>query len=541
MKLRRQMAFCFADPKANRAAVLLVLTLGIVAFIRIRLLDVPLERDEGEFAYGGLTILRGLSPYKFAPQCHGPGTWAAYALAISLFGETSAAIRLGLIFVCLATALLVFFLTRRVCGNNAGLVAGATYALLSINPPTEGLAAHATHFVMLPALAGVLLLQPLDDDSSSGRVFWGGLLIGLAALMKQTGAAFGGFAVVWVVRCYLCSRVKSLPHLATRLGILAMGGLLPFIVTSCIVTLSGDWDHFVFWTFTYPALHSQVITFGQGIKSACGTGLELFKGAPGLWSLVGISPFLVWWGSGLPRWRFFILSFTFFSLLAVYPGWRPHYFIQLFPAAGLLVGAAFHAVGSLSGRLKAPLVASGISVTVFVAAAASTLVQWRAVYFTDTPAQVSRTMYGFNPFPEAVEVGDYLAAHCSKDGTIAVLGSEPEIYLYSHRYAATTYMCTSYMMETHAYASQMQKQMIREIAQCNPEYVVFVEIPTSWMRFSDSSTLITDWFTEYRRANLQLVGLVEMLPQGTVYHWLNNNDPPPQSSAKYWLAVYKRR
>src|SRR5215469_8592218 len=78
MKLPRHSAFSFAHPNAIRTIVLLLLILGSVILIRTRLLDVPLERDEGEFLYCGQTILEGQPLYKCAPQCHGPGTCVAY-------------------------------------------------------------------------------------------------------------------------------------------------------------------------------------------------------------------------------------------------------------------------------------------------------------------------------------------------------------------------------------------------------------------------------------------------------------------------------
>ncbi len=36
----------------------------LVVAIRIRLLGIPLERDEGEYAYAGQLILQGIPPYK---------------------------------------------------------------------------------------------------------------------------------------------------------------------------------------------------------------------------------------------------------------------------------------------------------------------------------------------------------------------------------------------------------------------------------------------------------------------------------------------
>ena len=95
-----------------------------------------------------------------------PGTYATYALIMTMFGQTAAGIHAGVILVNLASAMLVFVLARRIYGDAAGVVAAGTYALLSIKPATVGLAAHATHFVMLPALAGIVLLQTLDDHTS---------------------------------------------------------------------------------------------------------------------------------------------------------------------------------------------------------------------------------------------------------------------------------------------------------------------------------------------------------------------------------------
>jgi hypothetical protein len=50
----------FVRQAAWWALILIVLLTG---GMRFRLLDVPLERDEGEYAYGGQLILQGLPSY----------------------------------------------------------------------------------------------------------------------------------------------------------------------------------------------------------------------------------------------------------------------------------------------------------------------------------------------------------------------------------------------------------------------------------------------------------------------------------------------
>src|SRR5471030_236560 len=76
-------------------AVLAVLI--FVGFIRVRLLEMPLERDEGEYAYAGQLILQGLPPYELAYNMKLPGTYFAYAAGMSLLGQTIAGVHLTLL------------------------------------------------------------------------------------------------------------------------------------------------------------------------------------------------------------------------------------------------------------------------------------------------------------------------------------------------------------------------------------------------------------------------------------------------------------
>jgi hypothetical protein len=534
------------QPRKRHWALLWLFVLLLIATaVRIRLLDTPLERDEGELAYGGQLMLQGLSIYKgaYTDALKLPGACAVYALAMAVFGQTTAGIHAAIIFVTLATAVFVFLLARRVFSEAGAVVASGTYALLSISPPALGLAAHATHFVMLPAVAGIFLLRDPGRQFGVVRVFFAGLLLGVAILMKQTGAVFGVFAAIWLARCEWVSEEGSPRRLTLRLGWLALGGLLPFVVTCALIVIAGDWPRFWFWAIKFPEAHAGIIPLMRGLETAAGQVALLFMAAPGLWSLSLLGLVLLFWSPALPTCRFFPGAFFLFSLAAVYPGWRGHYFIQLFPAAGLLCGAAFDGLSAIVMRLKLSFSSRLILAPIFFVGMASPLLLWSDIYFTLDPAAVSRTIYGTNPFPEAVQVGRYLAAHCPPDGRIAVLGSEPEIYFYSHRRAATGYLVTHELMEPQPYALRMQEEMIYEIEQANPDYVVFVRVPASWLQYSDSKTLILDWFPKYQKQRLRLVGLVEIPSNGgpDVYRWFEGNPTTVQTSAQLFIAIFARK
>src|SRR5438128_1174779 len=93
--------------------VLAASVFGLIVAIRIRLLGIPLERDEGEYSYAGQLMLQGIPPYKLAYNMKFPGTYAAYALIMSIFGQTIAGIHLGLLLVNVATITLIFLLGRK--------------------------------------------------------------------------------------------------------------------------------------------------------------------------------------------------------------------------------------------------------------------------------------------------------------------------------------------------------------------------------------------------------------------------------------------
>ena len=516
------------------------LVLLIVGGIRLRLLDFPLERDEGEYAYAGQLMLQGVPPYLMAYNMKWPGTYAAYAAIMAVFGETTAGIHFALILITIATAVLTFLLARRICGDAGAVVAAGTYALLAITQTTLGIAGHATHFVILPALAGVLLLRDLSPETKLRRVFAAGLLIGVAILAKQAGAAFGLFAALWVAWREWGGGAKDWRRLASRLGVLAAGGLLPFGVTCGILAIAGVFARFWYWTIEYAAAYASILGPSLGMQLLAETMGGLFADAPGLWILAALGVVLLWFSPSLKGWRLFVLGFVFFSFLAVCPGWyfRGHYFILLLPAVGLLAGIAVKVSAEMLARSAPQVSAAVLAATLFGLSAAHTLWVGRSIFFQLSPIRANRQIYGANPFPESIEIAKFIDQHCLSGSKIAVIGSEPQIYFYSKRRSATGYIYTYPLMEPQPFAAKMQEEMIREIEQANPRYIVFVSVATSWLQRPDSHKRILEWFNEYQKT-LRIAGIAEILSlEETSYRWsLNGAAVAPRSNA--WVAVFE--
>jgi len=180
-------------PKAGRPRkeLWVWVALGVIliffAAIRIRFLSIPLERDEGEYAYAGQLILQGIPPYQLAYNMKMPGIYYAYALVMAVFGQSIVGIHLGLLVVNVGAIALVFFVGRRLFDSTVGLAAAAAYGFLTINQQIFGPQAHATHFVVLAALGGTLFLLKALESRRPSHVFWSGLLLGIGFTMKQAG------------------------------------------------------------------------------------------------------------------------------------------------------------------------------------------------------------------------------------------------------------------------------------------------------------------------------------------------------------------
>jgi hypothetical protein len=499
--------------------VLLTLILAFVAVVRLRLMNTPLERDEGEYAYAGQLILQGVPPYQLAYNMKLPGTYGAYALILALFGQSASAVHLGLLLVNAAAILLVFALGRRLLGGVAGIAAAAGYAVLTLTPSVYGMAAHATHFVVLPALAGAYLLLLAEERNKGWMYVLSGVLLGLAFVMKQHGAVFVLFGLLYLL---IARWRRGLALVLRPMALLGAGAVLPFTLTCLILLGAGVFQQFWFWTFSY----AREYVSEAPLASAWSTFATEFAAVAAptklLWLLGAFGAAAVVRDKKRRAQARFIGPFLLCSALGVCVGFyfRPHYFILVLPAVAILIGAVVGAAGEYLATKRVPAaVGYGLPALLLAIAIAPTLVAEARPFFQLSPDEYSRATYGHNPFLEAREIGRYLTEHAAPDARIAVIGSEPEIYFYSRRKSATGFIYTYALMEEQPFARQMQEQMIAEIEKTKPGYLVFVNVPTSWVPREHSERLLVTWYQRYAAEHYDLVGVVDILPDESVYRW----------------------
>lgn len=520
-----------------------VILSGIILFVaavRFRLREMPLERDEAEYAYAGQLFLQGIPPSKLVYTIKLPGTHAAYAILMLLFGQTCAGVHVGFLAVNCATIVILYLISRILAGEIAACVSAAAYGLMSLSGNVLGTAAHATHFVVFFALAGLLLLLQASKTGKLRAYFSGGFLLSVSMLMKHNGLLFLAFGAMWLA--WLGYSKELGPNQSFLKGgtAFALGAITPFLVLLPVLWFAGTLKTCWFWSVTYAQAYAKPNPGLIIIWRMLMQRIPEIMTIPFYTALVGLVMLYLQrscWPIALFTTGFFICS-----LGAVIPGlhFRPHYFVVLIPAVALLSGIAVQQITSLlwTGRPKwlapIPILITALFITKAIA-------RERELLFRLSPTEACRSLYGYQPFPEAIVLGDYVRAHCPPDARIAVLGSEPEIYFYAHRRSATGYIYTYPLMEHQPFAPQMQRQMAQEIESAEPEFIVQVRTWTSWLSRPGALSRIDEECKKLMPSSYKLVGACDVFAEQTRITWNWHPDSSEYAtSPSSLLLVFER-
>jgi 4-amino-4-deoxy-L-arabinose transferase-like glycosyltransferase len=502
--------------------------LAVVAVARLRLLAFPLERDEGEYAYAGQLILQGIPPYELAYNMKFPGTYLAYAVIMKLFGQTPAGIHFGLLLLTTATALMLFWLGKKILDETAGIVAATAYAILAASPSMLGLAGHATHFCAFFVTAGLCAMWLARQNGNWRAAFVAGLLLGVAILMKQHAALIGAWTgITFAVTCF---RKTEMPF-GRRLwsvAVCATGTILPFGLCCWLLWHAGVFGKFWFWTIDYARQYASIIS-GSEANNRFWLVLPMVISTTALLLLLAAAGLvLMWFDERLRASRIWLVGFHLAAALTVFPGFyfRPHYFLATLPAVALSAGCAISGSIWLQQKKGGPAQLQNSLMLAYAVFLAATVFVNRDIWLVKNPGQAAREIYGLPLFSEAENVAHFIRTNSAATARIAVIGSEPEIYFLARRHSATGYIYTYPLMEPQPFALKMQEEMIREIETAAPEFIVYVQGDTSWGRRPDSNPKIFNWWDGYKTNYIR--------------SWLPGELAPATKPPDCQLSVYQR-
>lgn len=534
-------------PRREHLTLWLAIALVIAAssIIRLRLLDVPLERDEGEYAYMAQRLLHGVPPYVSAYSMKLPGIYAAYALSMLVLGQSIQGVHLGLVLANAITTLLMLILGRRLLGAYGGIVAGAAFAFLSLGKPVLGLTANAEHFVLLPLVAGLIQVLRGLEARSNRLLFSSGLLFGCALLIKQHGGFFIPFGALAIVLHSICAQRIPTTTLIKRVLVFIGASAIPLLLTGAVYLGLGGFQKLWFWTVVFPRSYVTTATLASGLQHFITAFETLITWGPLLWLFAGFGVAVLFLERRMYL-RMFVLALLVFSFASVTPGlfFRGHYFLLCLPAISLLAGCGMDCCRRALMRLslvrgQGSAVSAAIAVVVF----SHSIIPERGLLFQMSPNAVGTALYFPDPFSFAacISVADYIKQHSGKAAKVAVIGSEPQIYFYLNRPAPTEFIYLYYLTERHRFTEQLRNEFTGELEAAAPQYLVYSPSWTSELVSEEARVKLVEWYQHFVHSQYRIIGVVEMgSADRTEYVWgkdAENHKP----WARLRMLIYEKK
>jgi len=500
----------------ERSPVGLILIIAAVVFVglRWRCVNIPLERDEGEYAYIAQRMLVGEVPYRDIFDQKPPGVFFVYLVPVAVFGDSVAAIHITMYLWTAATAAVLFLVTRRVAGESAAAWSVLIFALLTIDPSWQATAANTEQFMLLPMTASLwLALRAMDRGS---RLAWLGC--GAAAMaacwFKQVAATQVGFVAVLAAAWAWRTR-RAIGAIVVDLLAYAGGVAAVFVPVAGYFALRGAWAEFVDCVWTHNVSYASRVPWAVG-RELLVNQYELQRG--GLWLVVLLAA-----ASAVNvsrrgrRVAAFHAGWLLFSAIGVSIGlmFRGHYFVQLAPALASAAGTTVAWALSLPlGRI--PTIARQAGV-VF---AASLVVlpgvyAHREFYFQATSAEQVGILYGANPFEQNRALADVIQGHTTVSDRVLIFGSEPQFLFHSARKSATRYIFFYPLFMDLPGTVERQREALREIEAARPRCILLTNLQASLLANPRSPQELQQGVSQLLRQGYRLIALRESTPLGT--------------------------
>ncbi|MGD0036164.1 MAG: glycosyltransferase family 39 protein [Bacteroidota bacterium] len=471
----------------------------------MRLLNVPLERDEGEYAYIGQLILDGTPPYTEAYNMKFPGIYFIYAGILWLFGETHTAIHFCLLIFNVLSIILLYIFARTAYDDWVAVASAGAFALLSMSYHVQGFWANAEHFILpFVICANILLLYGLKKN----RIHYfliSGISFGCAALVKQQGAFFGIFGFTTILISLWQNKIFNKKIYWKYILAFTGGIIIPLLLCFFYLAHAGVLEKFFLWTFVYAKEYSSIQSIDDIRFNFIGGFQSLFYFASLIW-IIGVVGFITLFFCRYNiESRVLTLGMLFAGIIALSVGFyfRAHYFVLVLPAAALLFGIGLRFIFQIFSSASSPIVRYFPPVfTVTITILGTIAAHWDVLYQFSLD-QVTETVYHSNPFTFSSKIAKIISENTSKEDRIAIMGNEPQFLFYSHRRSATSFIYTYSICEDQPLAEQFRSEMIRQVETSFPKLLVYTNIQPEWYKKPKGWEELDKWFFSF--ANLHYI------------------------------------
>lgn len=449
----------------RREIVASFLILIVLIMFRIFLLDIPLERDEGEYAFIASMEWGEFQPYRDAVCQKPPIIFFIYKLAFLLFGESLFSIRLLLSLFVFLNAVLVFFIARRLFGDLCAVISSMTYSVLgSLADAFLSHSANCEIFMTTFLLVGFIVLTA--ERRTFLSVMLSGMFHSLAFFTKPVALP----VILWTY-IYIYKQPKLL--VASIIGF-----IIPLLLLSSYFFLNGSLHDTLFWAFTYNFKYTSIIPFSQYPVILFQRIRQIidFYLLPIL--LVSLGGFLLVFHrknrSAIHFWGWSLAAMIGVSIGGFF---RPHSFQQVLPSIGIFCGLACKTLTgqtfSIRNKLRS-LFTIFLLISILAPAMRQSFIYWKL-----SPGEKVNRIYSGNPFGIAKDLGAFLQQHTKPGCSVFILGSEPELYFHAKRRNYSRFIITYPLFYVSPASKKWQLDIINQMSYSIPDIIIVVPLAYS--------------------------------------------------------------
>jgi len=478
----------------------------VLAFVaRLPAIVAPFGPDQGVYVTIGWGLSRGLTLYRDMFELKPPGIYVTYWAAMKLFGSGAAA-EFWLDFVAAAvTVLAVVGIIRRIASPGFAMFAGAIVAIGTLPAARYAyggfLERSVTETFTIPLVASAVWAATvwLDRDRPVWPVL-AGLLLGLAAIYKQSAAIYWPAVILWIAWTAGAARAR-------RFALWSFSGLVVAPVTALIWIWStgafdAAWNAIVRYTVAYirlgdQSLFSTLHHFAQEVwRRQRGfldrSGTDEVWGLGSLAAVVALVPAIRARTSPSGRVASLGLIWLAAALTAIVvngPRFFPTYFVPPQIPLCLLAAWLFHEVVAIKPRWKLAAGSALLALTALLVmrsgsiARASQSIGWDWQYIS---GRIDRLTYlDRYPPPRPLQaprafsaadnqrLADYVSAHTDPSERIFVFGMVAGTYYSSQRLPANRFLYAYPAVSNMGnYPEFRAETLAADLARAQPRYII---------------------------------------------------------------------
>lgn len=484
----------------------------VVVALRAPLLAIPLERDEGEYAYIAWRLGYNELPYRDWFDQKPPAVFYVYRLALMLPFEPIRAIHFVALLFSATSACALFFLGLRFMGRFWAWLAGALFALLAIDPLVQGTAANTELFMLCPLILSQIAFVTAVNRQTKTVLFMllAGALTGVAVMFKQVAI------VNWLLMIGLYPIfVRGENRWRTAISFAAWSATGLLVVLGFVVLYFFGHDglrDFVENVFTHNLQYIGAVPASQRLDYFWGTLTTVARTQTIVWlfaaaGLIGLLK------SRQLAWFALLTGWLIASLIGASASgyFFPHYFQQLLPPLALAAAAGAGRLDTVRFLRFLPR-ASTRAVLVTVLAILPAVALWPFL-FRYTPAEAVRRIYPGDFFAEMPNFAQQIEEVTPPNRPIFIFGSEPELLFYAHRRSATRYIFLFPLYGPYGDVRQKQLAAAAEVESANPSTAIY--FPNLLFFTSGTDQYFTDWSRSYMDQNFYVDTLLIADESGT--------------------------